>query len=55
MNSLSGATFLSTVYRCAWWLEKDRTYEACSRYEVMFTRIDGQSEKKMGLGSSELL
>lgn len=55
MNSLSGATFLSTVYSCALWLEKDRTHEVCSRSEIMFTCIDVQSAKRMGLGSSELL
>lgn len=42
MNSLSGVTFLSPAYRCASWLKKDRTYEECSRYEVMFTRTDVQ-------------
>lgn len=54
MNSLNGKTFLS-AYRCALWLKKDRTYEVCSLYEVMFTRIDAQSEKEMGPGSRELL
>lgn len=48
MNSVSGATFLTTVYRRASWLEKDSS-------EAVFTRIDAQSAKKMGPGSSELL